>query len=155
VPAAILKAKRGELEAVDTPARRRFAARQAEFDAIREYIETACASVREDERMRVLLLVEELFANSVMHGYGGDSDGPIWLTVAIADDGCRLVYEDCCPPHNPFLTPEPDLDDTDIDHRRIGGLGIVFLNELSAERNYERRDDRNVIELLVRRGVAH
>ena len=134
---------------MDTPARRRFTAKQAEFDAIREYIESACASVRDDDRMRVLLLVEELFANSVMHGYGGDSDQPVWLTVAVTDDGCRVVYEDSAPPHNPFLAPEPDLDDPDIDHRRVGGLGIVFLNELSSERSYQRQGDRNVIELQV------
>ena len=138
---------------MDTPARRRFTAKQAEFDAIREFIESACAAVREDERMRVLLLVEELFANSVMHGYGGDSDQPIWLTVAVTDEGCRLVYEDSAPPHNPFLTPGPDLDESDIHERRIGGLGIVFLNELSSARTYERRGDRNVIELHVSRAA--
>ena len=137
---------------MDTPARRRFTARQAEFDAIREYIDSACASARDDERMRVVLLVEELFANSVMHGYGGDCDQPVWLTVIVNDDRFHVVYEDSAPPHNPFDMPEPDLDDADIDHRRVGGLGIVFLNELSSARRYERQGDRNVIELHVPRG---
>ena len=131
--------------------RRRFSARQSEFDAIRTHIESACASLRDEERQRAILLVEELFANSVFHGYGGDSDQPVWLTVDIDADGCRLVYEDRAPEYNPFLADEPDLDGAVPEERPVGGLGIVFLNELSTARSYERRDDRNVIELQVRR----
>jgi serine/threonine-protein kinase RsbW len=137
---------------VSNPARRRFTARQAEFEVIRTFIETACASIDEDERQRAVLLVEELFANSVFHGYGGDSDQPVWLTIHLEDDGCRLIYEDEAMPYNPFLADEPDLDAIPED-RPIGGLGIVFLIELSSNRSYERRGDRNVIELKVRRAV--
>jgi anti-sigma regulatory factor (Ser/Thr protein kinase) len=138
---------------VHSPGRRRFSARQAEFDAIRAHIESACASASEDERQRVILLVEELFANSVFHGYGGDSDQPVWLTVHTDEDGCRLVYEDRAPEYNPFLVEEPNLDDALPEERPVGGLGIVFLNELSTARTYRRCDDRNVIELRVRRSL--
>jgi anti-sigma regulatory factor (Ser/Thr protein kinase) len=138
---------------VNSPARRHFTARQAEFEAIRTFIETVCAAIEDDERQRAVLLVEELFANSVCHGYGGDSDQPVWLTVDVADNGCHLVYEDCAPPYNPFLAEEPDLDHPALEDRLVGGLGIVFLTELSSTRSYERRGDTNVIELHVRRTV--
>ena len=133
---------------------RRFTARQAEFDAIRTFIEAACASIEEDERQRAVLLVEELFANSVFHGYGGDSDEPVWLTVEVDADGCRLIYEDCAPAYNPFAIEEPDLDAAVPEDRPIGGLGIVFLNELSSARSYAREGDRNVIAMHVRRTVS-
>ena len=133
------------------PVTRRFTARQAEFDAIREFIESACSAIDEDERQRAVLLVEELFANSVIHGYGGDSDQPVWLTVDVQHHRCRLVYEDCAPAYNPFLAEEPDLDAAAPEDRPVGGLGIVFLNELSTERSYARRGNRNVIALSVRR----
>ena len=133
---------------------RRFTARQAEFDAIRAFIETACASIEEDECQRAVLLVEELFANRVVHGYGGDSDEPVWLTVEVDADGCRLTYEDCAPAYNPFAIEEPDLDAAVPEDRPIGGLGIVFLNELSSARSYAREGDRNVIALHVRRTVS-
>ena len=139
---------------MNSRATRRFTARQAEFDAIRAFIEAACASIEDDERQRAVLLVEELFANSVFHGYGGDSDEPVWLTVDVDADGCRLVYEDCAPAYNPFEVEEPDLDAAAPEDRPIGGLGIVFLNELSSARSYSRRGDRNVIEMHVRRTVA-
>ena len=132
---------------------RRFTARQAEFDAIRAFIEAACASIEDDERQRAVLLVEELFANSVFHGYGGDSDEPVWLTVDVDAGACRLIYEDSAPAYNPFAIEEPDLDAAAPEDRPIGGLGIVFLNELSSDRSYARRGDRNVIEMHVRRTV--
>jgi anti-sigma regulatory factor (Ser/Thr protein kinase) len=136
---------------VNSPETRRFTAKQAEFDAIRAFIDAACASLEHDERERAVLLVEELFANSVYHGYGGDSDQPVWLTIDIHSHGCRLVYEDCAAAYNPFLADEPDLDAAVPEDRPVGGLGIVFLNELSSDRSYARREGRNVIELLVKR----
>ena len=139
---------------MNSRATRRFTARQAEFDAIRAFIETACAGIEEDERRRAVLLVEELFANSVFHGYGGDSDGPVWLTIEVDTDGCRLTYEDCAPAYNPFAVEEPDLDRAAPEDRPIGGLGIVFLNELSSARSYARKGDRNVIAMHVRRTVS-
>lgn len=138
---------------MSTQARRRFEAKQAEFEAIRNFVESACAGIEQDECQRAVLLVEELFANSVLHGYGGDCDEPVWLTVNTDASGCRLIYEDCAPAYNPFLAEEPNLDDAIPEERPIGGLGIVFLIELSSERSYERRGDRNVIELQVRRAV--
>ena len=134
-------------------ATQRFTARQAQFNAIRAFVEAHCADIGEDERNRAVLLVEELFANSVTHGYGGDSDAPVWVTVDVDQARCRLVYQDCAPAYNPLLGAEPDLDSAP-EERPIGGLGIVFLNELSSGRRYSRRGDRNVIEIDVKRTVA-
>jgi serine/threonine-protein kinase RsbW len=139
---------------VNSRVTRRFTARQAEFDAIRAFIEAACATIEDDECQRAVLLVEELFANTVLHGYGGDSDEPVWLTLDVDSDGCRLVYEDRARAYDPFAIEEPDLDAAAPEDRPIGGLGIVFLNELSSARSYARRGERNVIELHVRRSVS-
>ena len=132
---------------MDSP--RRFSARQAEFDEIAEFIESTCARLKDEERLRLILLVEELFANSVNHGYGGDSDQPVWLSVRVNDDDCRLVYEDCAPPYNPFASVDSSSTQAALEDRPIGGLGIVLMMELSSSRNYERRGDRNVIELHI------
>ena len=137
------------------PATRRFTARAADFDAMREFIESACARIEDHERQRAVLLVEELFANSVYHGYGGECDEPVWLSIDIDDRGCRLVYEDRAPAYNPFVESEhPDLDNAVPEDRPIGGLGIVFLNELSSEHSYARLDERNVIDLRIKTGAV-
>ena len=140
---------------MDSPATRRFSARQAEFDLIAAFIESACASLKEDERLRILLLVEELFVNSVNHGYGGDSDQPVWLTLDVGKNDCLLVYEDRAPPYNPFASADTSNMQADLADRPIGGLGIVLLMELSSSCRYERRGDRNVIELHVPCSAGH
>jgi len=134
---------------VDSAATRRFSARHREFDSIVNFIESACTGLKDDERLRVILLVEELFANSVNHGYGGDSDQPVWLTLAVGGSECRVVYEDCAPPYNPFASADSSNTQADVADRPLGGLGIVLLMQLSSSRKYERRADRNVIELHV------
>ena len=131
--------------------KRQFPARNAELDAIRAFVEEICAAMDRDDQQRVILLVEELFANSVYHGYGGDSDMPVWITLDVRDSTCHVVYEDSAPAHDPFIDPpSPHLDGT-LDERPIGGLGIVLLTELSSTHSYSRRGDRNVIEFEVPR----
>ena len=134
---------------MDSPGTRRFSARHGEFDSIVNFIEAACAGMKDDERLRIILLVEELFANSVNHGYGGDSDQPVWLTLALGAHDCHVVYEDCAPPYNPFTALDSSNMQAEIADRPVGGLGIILLTELSSSRKYERRADRNVIELHV------
>jgi anti-sigma regulatory factor (Ser/Thr protein kinase) len=100
--------------------------------SIAAFIESACGALEEDARLRiVLLLVEELFVNRVNHGYGGECDEPVWLTVEVDDEDCRLVYEDCAPDYDPFASVDSSSTDGDLDQRRIGDLGIVLLVEFS------------------------
>ena len=134
---------------MDSPATRRFSARHGEFDSIVAFIQSACASLKDDERLRIILLVEELFANSVNHGYGGDCDEPVWLTLGVGADDCHLVYEDQAPAYDPFASEDASNMQADLVDRPIGGLGIVLMMELSSSRRYERRGERNVIELHV------
>lgn len=135
---------------MDSPGRRQFKARLSEFDEIAAYIESACATLQEDARLRIVLLVEELFVNSVNHGYGADSDEPVWLTLSVNSDECHLVYEDCAPAYDPFATVDTAASTNgDVDQRRVGGLGIVLLVEFSTQHGYQRTDGRNVIELHV------
>jgi anti-sigma regulatory factor (Ser/Thr protein kinase) len=138
---------------VTGPTTKRFNATHVEFDAIREFIESACASMKPNERQRVVLLVEELFTNTVNHGYGGDSNQPVWLSLNVEGEDCQLVYEDSGPPHDPFSIPDKGASRGPAEERPVGGLGILLLIELSSNRRYERRGDRNVIELQVRRSL--
>ena len=137
---------------MDSPARR-FSARQAEFDSIAQFIDSECASLVQDERLRIILLVEELFANSVNHGYGGDSDKPVWVSVSVGQDTSRVIYEDCGQAYDPFAAVDASSTEAELEERRVGGQGIVLLKELSSGRTYERRGDRNVVQLDVPRAT--
>jgi anti-sigma regulatory factor (Ser/Thr protein kinase) len=47
--------------------------------------------------MRLQLVVEELFVNTVTYGHGGDSEAPVDVSVCIDADRVTLVYEDNAP----------------------------------------------------------
>jgi anti-sigma regulatory factor (Ser/Thr protein kinase) len=136
---------------VDLPVKQLFRAHRADFGAIRNFMESACTILPHADRQRLVLIVEELFCNSVEHGYGGDCDRPVWLSVTPGSEGCHLVYTDAAPAYDPFAAPKDPLLGADVESRPVGGLGIYLIGEICTAKRYERRDEHNVIELFVPR----
>lgn len=100
-----------------------------------------------------MLILDELFTNSVMHGYDGDPQGRIEVRAWIRRDevpadaagdpqaGRRLVVTltDWAPAFNPLEVPEPDLN-ASIEDRPIGGLGLLFVRRTADSLAYRLRD---------------
>jgi serine/threonine-protein kinase RsbW len=134
--------------------KRRFNARRAEFAAVRTFVEVACGALATPAVQRVVLIAEELFSNTIEHGYCGDCDHPVWLTVAPVAHGCTLVYQDAAPAHDPFshnTTPALPADPRSLP---VGGLGVFLIGQFCTVKRYERRAEHNVIELFVPLGKA-
>jgi anti-sigma regulatory factor (Ser/Thr protein kinase) len=131
--------------------KRRFGARLSEFAAVRKFVESACAVLTHAEIQRLVLIAEELFCNTIEHGYAGDSDQPVWFELSATADGCKLVYQDAAPPHDPFNSIKVPHPAGNAANLPIGGLGVFLIGQLSTLKRYERRGDRNVIELCVPR----
>jgi serine/threonine-protein kinase RsbW len=102
----------------------------------------------DDERARLLVILEELFSNVVAHGYGAASVAvvlgwrPGWMTIHFVDDG---------PPFDPLAHASPDLD-APAEQRPIGGLGIAIVRALVDRGRYWRKGDCNHLRLV--RGLA-
>ena len=103
-------------------------------------------------RHKLHLVVEELFMNAVMHGYGGDrEDGPVWLALHPLSEGVALVIEDDAPPFNVLKDgPAPDIDSA-VEDRTIGGLGIMLVRNMADHVSYD-YDRRNRITIVFGRG---
>lgn len=121
--------------------------------ALRAFVERFCAeaAVGADPCLRLNLVLEELFTNSIRHGYRGDPDASVWISLLRADGALRIVYEDSAPPFNPYAWlaaashgPGP--------LRRPGGLGILLTRELAASRDYAYVFGRNSIRLGMQLG---
>lgn len=103
--------------------------------------------------LRAQTAVEELFANSIHHGYGGESDKPVWLSVTT--DGNRLVisYSDASRSFDPFATLDDaaHVIDDDGEATRLGGVGRHLVRGLADQSHYRRtgpaEDGRNEITL--------
>jgi anti-sigma regulatory factor (Ser/Thr protein kinase) len=141
-----------------TPAgeRRVFQARMSMLPVIAAFVASFCDrhGITHDDALRLTLIVEELFTNSVTYGYGGDSDAPVELTLSVEASDIMLVYADAAPPFDPLS--RPPLPSADLvappESRSVGGLGVHLARHLVAGARYAREDDRNRLWLTVRRG---
>ena len=99
--------------------------------------------------LRLALLVEELFANTVAHGHGQDSDAPVRIAFDVEPGRVRLLYEDTGPAHDPFASVTPPDDAAEVEERPVGGLGVVLIAAMAKDVEYRRSDGVNRIALVV------
>ena len=130
-----------------------FPARLAELRRLGGFLEGFCAArgIGREHCLRLNLVLEELFVNTVRHGHRGDCDAPVWVSVAAEPAAVRITYEDTAPPFNPYARlPAKSPDDTH-EMREIGGLGVLLTRELAATRDYAYLFGRNRIRLTLKR----
>jgi serine/threonine-protein kinase RsbW len=129
-----------------------FAARASELRRIGTFLNDFCTRKGVDREycLKLNLVVEELFTNTVRHGHRGDSESPVWVSVDTSAAGVHVTYEDTAPPFNPYAL-FASAPDTTISLRRIGGLGVLLTRELASTRDYAYLFGRNRIRLTLKR----
>ena len=125
----------------------------AQLDALRRigaFVEAYCtaAGIPRASALRLNLVLEELFVNSVRHGYRGECAEPVWITLREKRSAIEVTYEDTAPPFNPYAHAEQSGAQG---AGRIGGLGVLLTQELAASREYAYLFGRNRIRLALSR----
>lgn len=103
--------------------------------------------------VRIELALEELFVNTIHHGYRADDGGLIWIDIIPLGRGIRIIYADAAPPYNPLAIDSSALgavhagDNPAV--RPIGGLGRLLVAHLCTTSNYcyDSTRQRNVLNL--------
>jgi serine/threonine-protein kinase RsbW len=123
------------------------------FPAVRSFIEDVCraAAFGEGDCAKLVLLIEELFTNTVIHGHGGDSDASVRLAFEVADGRIALAYEDAAPPHDPFASWRPPDEASSVEERPVGGLGVVLVTNMADRLEYSYAEGRNRISAVMTR----
>ncbi len=108
----------------------------------------------ERARQEVHLALDEVLTNVAIHAYPDGELRRIWLSVSRRPGQVRVVVADAGRAFNP-LRHVRGPEDTPLEERRIGGLGIFLTTQVVDEVRYRRRDGRNVLTLVKRvPGVA-
>ncbi|MFC5498077.1 ATP-binding protein [Caenimonas terrae] len=97
----------------------------------------------------VILMLDELITNVVMHGFRDSGEGSIEVTLAIEDGCVAATVRDSAPAFDPFSIPEADTS-LDAEDRGIGGLGVHFVRKMSDGYGYRRDGDINEVSLRKR-----
>jgi len=135
--------------------RRAFAARMRMLPETAAFVEAFCArhGIGRDDTLRLVLIVEELFTNTVAHGYRQECDAPIRIELTAEGGQATLFYEDAAPRHDP-LSPRPGLEAdlaAPIEARPIGRLGVHLVRQLAASARYAYADGCNRLWLTLPR----
>jgi anti-sigma regulatory factor (Ser/Thr protein kinase) len=80
---------------------------------------------------RLIVILEELFLNTVHHGHGGGSDAPVTVALSVADGALHCSYTDCAP----FFVPPTGLPSHVArapEARPVGGLGVAMVRSLAS-----------------------
>lgn len=130
-----------------------FYARLSELEGINAFLEAYCGAEGLERKhcLRLNVVLEELFVNTVRHGHGGDCEAPVWMSLEADPDAIRLTYEDTAPPFNPYARLPTGSPDTSVQMRKIGGLGVLLTRELAQSRDYAYVFGRNRIRLSMNR----
>ena len=95
------------------------------------------------------LALEEALVNVIDYAYPSQTDMPIRLKAEKLTDenSVRFVLEDDGIPFDPTKAEAPDIT-LSAEERQIGGLGIFIVNEMMAEVEYQRLDDKNILTMV-------
>lgn len=129
-------------------AERRFCARFSDLPELLATARSAALAAGFDEAgcLRIELVLEEIFSNSIRHGYGRECDEPVWLAGQMLPDGLRLVYRDAAPCFDPLHDAQLPADG------RLGGVGRVLVTTIPRSASYARDARGNCLSLEFGRG---
>ena len=91
---------------------------------------------------QIALALDEALCNVMRHGYSGQNDRPIWISVWPENGdvrGIRIVVEDEAKQVDPTVIKSRDLADV-----RPGGLGVHIIKEIMDEVVYEHRTPKGM-----------
>lgn len=104
-----------------------------------------------DDALRLTMIIEELFTNTVEHGYRGESDAPIRIALSVEIGGIAVLYEDAAPRYDPLagLLGSAARIERPVESRPIGGLGVYLVVQLVERSSYAYEEGCNRLRLTM------
>jgi phosphoserine phosphatase RsbU/P len=94
------------------------------------------------------LALEELVSNIIFYAYNDKEEHEIRLEFIHCEGGIEIVVEDDGRPFNILMHEDlPDITAA-AGERKIGGLGIHFIREITDDVRYERTENKNRVKLI-------
>ena len=108
-------------------------------------VELGCSH---EECFTLELLLEEILSNIINHAYNDKNEHPIQIVFFIESDKAIIQIEDTGKHFNPLNAPHaPPV--TNTAKVKIGGLGMLLINELTDGMKYERKDEKNILTVWI------
>ena len=92
------------------------------------------------------IITDEIVSNIVRCSGSPDFD----VEIVEGEGELRLIFSDRGSPFDPTKTDDPDIT-ASAEERGIGGLGLFMVRKMSKSVVYGRRDDENVLTVVIAR----
>ncbi len=97
--------------------------------------------------MTVSLCLEELLINTILYGYSDDETHEICIDINLLNGELIIEIVDDAVPFDPTQdVPTPDVV-ASVEERRIGGLGVYLVKNLTDSMQYTRQRHQNRLTL--------
>lgn len=134
-----------------------------EFGRVHTFLEQVCEAgdFWPETRLRARLVVEELFTNTVKHGFSESleatiavSAAMIRITASVQDDEIQLLYCDTGVAYNPLapsmIAALMAMTEHEIETREPGGLGCMLIQSMSDGAEYLFEAGQNKVCLVFK-----
>jgi serine/threonine-protein kinase RsbW len=121
------------------------------IDSLEEFGERI--GVPQQQVLRFALALDELITNIISHGFSGCKGCTIRLIVEHRDGVLSAELVDDGPPFDPFAA-EVEAPTGDLEHRRIGGLGIALVKNVMDQFGYDRDGGFNRVSVKMKLKMA-
>lgn len=129
---------------------RTFGAKIDELPQVVDFLESTLneAGAGAEECFDLHLAADEIFTNIALYAY--DSDDGVMEIAITSDQGLiTITLTDSGRPFDPLALPPPDIT-SDVGERRVGGLGIYLIREVTDSVTYARRNGKNILTIKKR-----
>ena len=120
---------------------------------ISNFVSETLSNFRADESTinKVQLAIDEASTNIINYAYSGAS-GTLKIALELVGQDIVITIRDKGKPFDPMSIASPDVSQ-DLDHRKIGGLGIYFIKKLMDNVSYS-FDPREGNRLILRKRLS-
>lgn len=95
---------------------------------------------------QINLALEEAVVNVMNYAYPGQQGKELWLEAEGDSKHIIFTLSDAGAPFDPTKEEDPDVT-LSAEEREIGGLGIFLVNQMMKSVRYERKDEKNFLEM--------
>lgn len=121
---------------------------EKELSSLAEFLEGLAVewNLNTEILMNINLVLEEAFVNVINYAYEDQLEHEITIRIQREQDTILMEVEDDGIPFNPLDWDEPDQN-SPIEDRPVGGLGIFLIKQLMTEVKYKRNLEKNTLLL--------
>jgi anti-sigma regulatory factor (Ser/Thr protein kinase) len=94
------------------------------------------------------LVLEELISNTMFYGFDGNKNGIIEVDLSFDGQHIHVSIHDDALPFDPTAAVH-DSTETELDERKIGGLGIMLTQQISEDMQYEYHENKNKLRFKI------